>query len=111
MNSRTGSKRYVRFFICLSICFPAIGLFAQQGAFEFNRIDISQGLSNNQVRSILKDSKGFLWFATMSGLNRYDGYQFKVFRHNLRDSTSLSDDNILRIFDGPDNKLWVDTHS
>ena len=98
-------------FIWMLLCLPLATLFAQTGSFEFNRIDISQGLSDNQVRSIVKDSKGFLWFATMSGLNRYDGYQFKVFRHNLRDSTSLSDDNILRIFDGPDNKLWVDTHS
>ena len=103
--------RFVLFFILLILlCFdkPA---FSQTSQFQFNRIDIRQGLSNNQVKGILKDSKGFLWFATMSGLNRYDGYQFKIFRHNPRDSVSLSDDFILRIFEGPEKKIWVDTHS
>jgi len=91
--------------------FPAENISAQAGIFEFNRLDITQGLSNNQVRSILKDGKGFLWFATLSGLNRFDGYQFKIFRHNLRDSSSLSDDNVTRIFEGPHDKIWIDTHS
>ncbi len=99
-----GSVYLLMFLLCSN-------LFAQNGHFEFNRLDISQGLSNNQVKSIVKDSQGFVWFATMSGLNRYDGYQFKIFRHNLRDSTSLSDDNVRRIFEGPHNKLWIETHS
>ncbi|MEP6747330.1 MAG: two-component regulator propeller domain-containing protein [Bacteroidota bacterium] len=111
MNKRIKKMINAGIFAGMLMCFSAAGLFAQSGQPEFNRIDISQGLSNNQVRSILKDSKGFLWFATLSGLNRYDGYQFKIFRHNQRDSTSLSDDNILRIFEGPDDKLWIDTHS
>lgn len=110
MNERIENVR-CGCFIWMLLCFPVAGLLAQPGVPEFNRIDISQGLSNNQVKSILKDSKGFLWFATMSGLNRYDGYQFKVFRHKLRDSASLIDDNIIRVFEGPDNKIWVDTHS
>ncbi|HTL06736.1 MAG TPA: two-component regulator propeller domain-containing protein, partial [Chitinophagaceae bacterium] len=84
---------------------------AQHPAYQFNRIDISQGLSNNQVKGIVKDSRGFLWFATMSGLNRYDGYQFKIFRYNPRDTVSLSDNYIQRIFEGPDKKIWVDTHN
>ncbi len=45
----------------------------------------------------------------MSGLNRYDGYQFKIFHHNPSDSTSLIDDFISRILEGPENKLWIDT--
>ncbi len=97
-------------FIVLLLCF-ASNAFSQTAAFQFNRIDISQGLSNNQVKGILKDSKGFVWLATMSGLNRYDGYQFKIFRHNPQDSISLSDDYVLRIFEGPGNKIWVDTHN
>ncbi|MFT3935433.1 MAG: two-component regulator propeller domain-containing protein [Chitinophagaceae bacterium] len=86
------------------------GAFSQTAQFQFNRIDIRQGLSNNQVKGVLKDSRGFLWFATMSGLNKYDGYQFKVFRYNPSDSVSLSDDFIVRIFEGPGQKIWIDTH-
>jgi len=102
--------RFAIFFILLLLRF-ATSVFSQTAQFQFNRIDISQGLSNNQVKGILKDSKGFLWFATMAGLNRYDGYQFKIFRHNPSDSVSLSDDYVLRIFEGPGKKIWVDTHS
>ena len=52
-----------------------------------------------------------MWFGTMSGLNRYDGYKFRIFRHDLRDSTSLIDDYISRIMEGPDGKLWVETRN
>ena len=68
-------------------------------------------MSHNRINCILKDSKGFMWFGTMSGLNRYDGYNFRIFRHDLRDSTSLLDDYISQIMEGPDGKLWVETRS
>lgn len=75
------------------------------------RLDLRQGLSHNQVNCILKDSRGFMWFGTMSGLNRYDGYDFKVFKNDLRDSTSLSDNYVERIFELPDRKLWIATRN
>lgn len=52
-----------------------------------------------------------MWFGTLSGLNRYDGYNFKVFKHTANDSTSINDDNILNIQSGPHNKLWVNTRA
>jgi len=52
-----------------------------------------------------------MWFGTMSGLNRYDGYAFKTFRHSAKDSSSLSDDYISNITAGPDNKLWIETRT
>ncbi len=82
---------------------------AQQPQYQFSHIDISHGLSNNQVTSFFKDQKGFMWIGTMSGLNRFDGYQFKVFRHNVRDSTSLPDDFITSVVEGPKGKLWIGT--
>ena len=80
---------------------------AQRIQYPFSHIDISNGLSNNQVNGFFKDQKGFLWIATMSGLNRYDGYHFKVFRHNVNDTTTLSDDYIVGIMEGPGGKLWI----
>jgi ligand-binding sensor domain-containing protein len=53
---------------------------AQDQQYTFSRIDVSNGLSHNQISTILKDKNGFLWFGTMSGMNRYDGYAIKTFR-------------------------------
>ncbi|HTI07113.1 MAG TPA: two-component regulator propeller domain-containing protein, partial [Puia sp.] len=83
----------------------------QYDPYRFARLDISQGLSHNEVNCLLRDEKGFLWIGTMSGLNRYDGYKFKVFRHDQSDTTSLNDDFIEKILEGPDHKLWVSTRN
>ncbi|GAA3912297.1 response regulator [Chitinophaga oryziterrae] len=101
------NKRILLLF--LLVVLPALLLQAQtsQSQYQFTRIDIAQGLSANQVNTILKDSQGFMWFGTMSGLNRYDGYTFKVFRHDTRDTTSLSDNFITRLTEGPDGLIWV----
>lgn len=95
-------------FACLLSCLLAN---AQTGQYQFSHLDNSGGLSHNQVNAIIKDSKGFMWFGTMSGLNRYDGYNFKIFRHKPGDSTSLNDDFISSILQGPDDKLWLETRS
>ena len=81
----------------------------QVNEYPFSKLDIRDGLSNNHVNAIYKDHRGFLWFGTTTGLTRYDGYTCKVFLHNDQDSTSLTDDNVNRIFDGPEDKLWIST--
>lgn len=60
----------------------------------FNNLSVKDGLSNNKVISILQDKTGFLWFGTEDGLNRFDGYEFRIFRNNLADSNSISGNNI-----------------
>lgn len=77
--------------------------------YKFSLIDINNGLSNNQVKCFLKDSKGFLWIGTAAGLNRYDGYKLKVYKYDSNDSTSIFSNNILKLFEGPDGKIWVQT--
>src|SRR5258705_13919862 len=49
---------------------------------RFARISSSQGLSQVRVSDIVQDDQGFIWFGTINGLNRYDGYHFKVFKHD-----------------------------
>lgn len=68
----------------LSLCLIALA----QDITDKN-FDINNGLSNNSIRTILQDSKGFMWFGTYNGLNRFDGYDFKVFINNIDDSLSL----------------------
>jgi signal transduction histidine kinase/ligand-binding sensor domain-containing protein/CheY-like chemotaxis protein/AraC-like DNA-binding protein len=84
---------------------------AQNNQYQFSHLDINNGLSHNEVTCILKDSKGFMWFGTLSGLNRYDGYKFKIFKHSVSDTTTLSDDYIVSITEGPGNKLLVETRN
>ncbi len=72
-------------------------------------LGIDQGLSNNSVRCIYQDRRGFMWFGTYDGLNRYDGYTFKVFRNNFKNSTSLINNWINAIDEDNPGNLWVGT--
>ena len=84
---------------------------AQSNQFQFSHLDINNGLSHNDVTCIFKDNTGFMWFGTLSGLNRYDGYNFRIFKHSAADTTSLDDDYIVSISEGPGNKLWIETRN
>ncbi len=70
-------------------------------------LGIDQGLSNNAVTCIYKDHNGFMWFGTYDGLNRYDGYNFRVFRNIIGDSTSLLDNHIYCINSDNQNRIWI----
>jgi signal transduction histidine kinase/ligand-binding sensor domain-containing protein/DNA-binding response OmpR family regulator len=72
-------------------------------------LGIEHGLSNNLVTSIFQDHNGFMWFGTFDGLNRYDGYSFKVFRNVLGDTSSLNGSGIRTIADDADHQLWIGT--
>jgi signal transduction histidine kinase/ligand-binding sensor domain-containing protein/DNA-binding response OmpR family regulator len=86
-------------------------LYAQNDLYKFSHLDLTNGLSDNHVNWIFKDDKGFMWFGTNSGLNRYDGHKFKVFKHDARDPKSLTESFVSRISEGPDKKLWIFTHA
>lgn len=72
----------------------------------FKQLSISEGLSNNSVRSIFRDSRGFLWIGTESGLNKYDGYSFHQY---YQSNSGLSDDAIFEVFEGPQGNIWIKT--
>ncbi len=82
---------------------------AQSTEYRFMKLNANDGLSNNQVTCFLKDSRGFMWFGTISGLNRYDGRNVRVFLNDMRDSTSLLNNNVIKLFEDPDGKIWVTT--
>ncbi|WP_255673729.1 hybrid sensor histidine kinase/response regulator transcription factor [Flavobacterium sp. JAS] len=75
----------------------------------FNYLSIKDGLSQNSVMTIFKDSKGIMWFGTRDGINRYDGYSFEVFRHDSKDSTSISNNSIRAISEDLSGRLWIGT--
>ncbi len=76
---------------------------------EFDRINVKDGLSSNTVLDITQDKVGYLWFATTNGLNRYDGYQFLIFRNQIGDSTSLSNNLVSCIEEDIYGDLWIGT--
>ena len=65
---------------------------------QFDHLTIEDGLSQSTVNCIYQDRRGFMWFGTQDGLNRYDGYNFKVYRHLPSDSTTLSDNYVWCIY-------------
>ena len=78
-----------------------------QSSYIFHHLETSSGLSNNSVKTVLRDSYGFLWIGTESGLNRYDGYGFKVYTtHSGVPNTLISNDIIGLQEDGLGN-IWV----
>ena len=86
-----------------------IALNVKSQNYAFKHISIDDGLSQNAVFSILKDSKGFMWFGTKDGLNRYDGYDFVIYRHNPFDTTTLSANYITCLFEDSRGLIWVGT--
>lgn len=58
---------------------------AFSGEYQFEYIGVADGLSSNSITNIFQDRRGFLWFGTLEGLNRYDGYTFTIFRHDVQD--------------------------
>ena len=74
---------------------------------NFRELTISNGLSQNMVSSILQDHNGYMWFGTKDGLNRFDGYSCKIYKSDLFDSTSISDNHITCLYEDKDHNLWV----
>ena len=97
----------VRIYTLIALLFSLLSLHAQ--SFMFKHLEVSDGLSNNSVRCIHKDREGLMWFGTLSGLNRYDGYTFKAFTRQEHEKNTLPDNFIDDIVELPDGQLWVRT--
>jgi signal transduction histidine kinase/ligand-binding sensor domain-containing protein/DNA-binding response OmpR family regulator len=95
--------------IVLLLCLVVISASGQQEHYRFSRIDANKGISHNGIKTFFKDRKGFIWFGTISGLNRFDGYTVKVFRNDPRDPSSIIHDDINKVFEDPDGRLWIST--
>ena len=89
-------------------CLPILSL-SQPVSIKFSHLNTINGLSQGNVTCILQDRMGFLWFGTQNGLNRYDGYQFIVYRNDPKDPASLSNNFIKSIAEDDAGNLWVGT--
>jgi signal transduction histidine kinase/ligand-binding sensor domain-containing protein len=87
---------------------PVVRLAVADGQdIRFARISRTQGLSQTRVEKIVQDDLGFIWFGTQYGLNRYDGYRFKVFVHDDKDPESLGGVDIFSLFKDHSGTLWI----
>ncbi|MBC7416972.1 MAG: response regulator [Pedobacter sp.] len=78
---------------------------------NISTLGIEDGLSNNSVNAIFKDKFGYMWFGTDDGLNRYDGYKFKVFRSNRNDTSSITYNRIICLAGDEAGNIWVGTNN
>ncbi|MBD0832199.1 two-component regulator propeller domain-containing protein [Aestuariibaculum sediminum] len=97
-----------RYFAIIILIIGFLSLNAQQ--LNFEHYNDKDGLSHNSVRHITQDSQGFLWLGTFSGLNRFDGYQFKSYTSVSLEEQGIYHDDITELtFDKNSNCLWVGT--
>jgi signal transduction histidine kinase/ligand-binding sensor domain-containing protein/DNA-binding response OmpR family regulator len=78
---------------------------------QFKHLTTDDGLSNNKILDIIQDRLGFIWLATEDGLNRFDGYSFKIYRHKQDDTISLSDNCVWTLFEDRSGFIWIGTKS
>ncbi len=96
------------FFLILSSLLSFVVANSQE--LKFSHITSEQGLSMGVVNCVLQDSKGFMWFGTQDGLNKYDGYNMLVFKHNATDTNSLSNNFIYSLYEDKSGILWIGTN-
>jgi len=76
---------------------------------HFKHLSLDDGLSQSNVQSILQDSRGYMWFATESGLNRYDGYSIRTYTRDRGNPTGFANDYVWVIAEDASEDLWLAT--
>ncbi len=80
-------------------------------SYYFRHFQVENGLSNNAVICSIQDKQGFLWFGTKDGLDRFDGYSFKIFRNDPDDKGSIGSNFIHCLYEDPTGTLWAGTEN
>ena len=97
-------------FIIIAVVFSVQSAWGgEQERLRFERISTEHGLSQASISSILQDRRGFLWFGTMDGLNRYDGYSFTVYKHDPEDENSLCMNSVWSLAEDGSGNIWIGT--
>lgn len=86
-------------------------VYAQPKRLQFDHLTVDHGLSSSTVTSIIQDQKGFIWIGTPIGLNRYDGFNFLIYKNIPGDSTSLADNVVQTMFEDHNKNLLIGTEN
>lgn len=84
---------------------------AQSDIVHFENIGRENGIAQSTISGIVQGNEGFMWFATAEGLHRFDGYEFKIFKHDLRDTSSLANNYITSLYEDSRGYLWIGTYT
>lgn len=110
MHSKTKLIHFIGVFaLLLFLSFSQVSLAFQQ-ELRFQKFSLNEGLSQSSLLCMLQDSKGFMWFGTYDGLNRYDGRHIKIYRKS-KEKDSISDGNIRALYEDSSGILWIGTKS
>ena len=85
--------------------------YAQKSNFNINSLTTEDGLSNNHVTAVLEDSKGFIWIATYDGLNRWNGYEFEIFKKEPSNTRSLPGNFVISLAEDKSQNIWIGTNN
>lgn len=98
--------------VLIILCFLIPAKLLSEGKYnlQFRQISTKDGLSQNTVRAILEDKKGFIWAGTLDGLNRYDGYRIIAYKPHPGNPNSLIDHRVKDVFQDRDGYLWIKTY-
>jgi len=99
-------KKYI--FTLFLFCFFSASL-AQKVNLKFNHFSIEDGLSQNTINTIKEDNDGFLWIGTDDGLNKFDGFEYKVYQYSIYNKNSLSNNQITALEQDMEGNMWVGT--
>ncbi len=109
MNMSKWFAHILRSLLLVPLCVQPVDLLARGNPTRFDIISQQDGLSQRTVNCIHQDKKGFMWFGTQDGLNRYDGYRIVIFKHDRDKAATLSDNWVEAIVEDSDGFLWVGT--
>ncbi|MDO7171565.1 two-component regulator propeller domain-containing protein [Mariniflexile sp. AS56] len=98
-------------FCLIILSFYSNFIFGQFTNLKFENLNTDKGLSSSTCLEVFQDSQGYLWFGTIDGLNKYNGYEFEIFRPILKDTTSISNNRINTIQEDKQGNLWIGTNN
>lgn len=99
----------MRFWSLINVIFLLLTSLVQANNTKFFHLNFEQGLSQSTVNCIIKDSRGYFWFGTNSGLNKWNGYSITVYSHDESDKNSIGQGRINAIYEDTDSSLWIAT--
>jgi signal transduction histidine kinase/ligand-binding sensor domain-containing protein/CheY-like chemotaxis protein len=102
--------RSVKLFLIAIFSSTLFSIADAQTPIEFIHLTINEGLSQNTINCMLKDKQGYMWFGTQDGLNRYDGYQFKIYKHTPKENKQHFSNIIQCLYEDKAGNLWVGLH-